>query len=124
MSVTVLRFRVGESAFALAAGCVETIGPVRTEVPHLSWVLERQLPTITTGSRTLHVVAPSGRVELMVDGPVEVMELDTDDVAPCRTTASSTVMGFARAGDEVVALLDAAVLVELVHKAAPEELAR
>jgi len=123
MRVTVLRFRAGQGVFALAAGAVASIGAVRADIPHLSWVLERQLPELTTGSRALQVVDRSQRVEVVVDGPVEVIELAVDDIAPCRTTTSATIMGFARRDDGVVALLDAARLVELVRDAMPQEVA-
>jgi hypothetical protein len=119
MSVTVMTFRAGSNAYALAAGCVEGVGPERMEAPHLLWALRGHLPEFVGGRRTLHVVAGGRRTMVTVDGPIELVELESVDIAPCRTTTSSMIMGFARAdGANVIALLDADRLVEIVHQAA------
>lgn len=119
MSVTVMTFRAGANVYAVAAGCVEGVGPERTEAPHLAWALGRHLPEFTGGRRTLHVVAGGRRTMVTVDGPIELVDLESGDIAPCRTTTSSMILGFARAdGESVIALLDADRLVEIVHEAA------
>jgi hypothetical protein len=119
MSVTVMKFRAGSNVYAVAAGCVEGVGPERSEAPHLGWALGGQLPEFTGGRRTLHVVAGGRRTMVTVDGPIELVDLESVDIAPCRTTTSSMIMGFARVdGANVIALLDADRLVEIVHEAA------
>jgi len=123
MSVTVMKFWAGPNVYALAAGCVEGIGPERPSVPHLRWVLSGEIPEFSGGRRTLHVAARGQRTMVTVDGPIELVELGSDDIAPCRTTTSSMIMGFARAGgSHVVALLDADRVVEILHQAATETL--
>jgi hypothetical protein len=119
MSVTVMKFRAGPNAYALAAGCVEGVGPERSSVPHLAWVLSGELPDFAGGRRTLHVTSGGRRSMVTVDGPIELVDLESVDIAPCRTTTSSMIMGFARAGGaHVIALLDADRIVEILHQAA------
>ena len=123
MTVTVMKLRAGSGTYALAAGCVDAIGPARPEAPHLVWVLHRQLPDFAGGARTLRLVSRGTGVEVTVDH-VELVELNSDDIAPCRTTTSSKVLGFARNRDGVFALLDADHIVELVRQAITGDVAR
>jgi hypothetical protein len=119
MSVTVMSFRAGSNVYALAAGCVEGVGSERSEAPHLLWALSGRLPEFAGGRRTLHVVAGGRRTMVTVDGPIELVELESADIAPCRTTTSPMIMGFARGGGtHLMALLDADRLVEIVQEAA------
>jgi hypothetical protein len=114
MTVTVMKFRAGAQQFAVAAGCVERVGPPQSSAPHLTWVLGRGIPEFAGGARTLLIATRGTRSEVTVDGPIELVDLAADDIAPCRTTTSPVIMGFARTSSGVVALLDADRFVEIL----------
>jgi hypothetical protein len=116
MSVTIMRFRAGSNAYAIAAGCVEAVGAARPAVPHLAWVLGGEVPDFGGGARTLHLAARGQRSEVTVDGPIELMDLESGDITPCRTTTSAMILGFARTTTGVVPLLDADRVVELLQQ--------
>lgn len=112
MSVAVLRFHAGSMTFAIAAGSVQAISSARSDAPHLAQVLGGEPGAMANATRVLHVCAHGERVDIVVDGPVELIELEVGDITPCRATTSASVLGFARIGDELCVLLDAATLVE------------
>lgn len=114
MSLPIMRFRAGTSGYAVAAGCVERVGPARAGVPHLSQVLEGGAVTDEAGARTLRIVAKGRGIEVTVGGPVDVVEIDADHVTPCPPALAANVLGFARINDEMYALLDAERLVVAV----------
>jgi hypothetical protein len=119
VSVAILKFHAGSTVYALAVDNVLSIGPARPGLPHLAALLGDATPSASGDpARSLRVVAGGHGVDLVVDGPVELADLDVDDIAPCRSDAiaSSTILGFARDDDRVFVLLDAANLVELVRR--------
>jgi hypothetical protein len=124
MSVTVMKFRAGSHVYAVAAGCVAAIGPPRMGVPHLGWVLNKQLPELAAGTRTLQLAAREYRVEVIVDGPVELVDLEPADIAPCHTATSTRILGFARGHDGVFVLLDAVAIVGAVRESETLDLAK
>jgi hypothetical protein len=124
MSVTVMKFRAGPHVYAVAAGCVAAVGPPRMGVPHLGWVLSKQLPEPIAGTRTLQLASREHRVEVIVDGPVELVDLEPSDIAPCTTTTSSRILGFARGDDGVFVLLDAVAIVGAVRESEAVDLAK
>ena len=115
MTVTVLRFSVGSQPFAIAAGAIESIGAVRSGKLHLAVALG-QIPSPGESSRTISVTAGSRRVEVVVDAPIEFVQLDHAHITPCRTTTSTAVIGFADVGGGPFALFDAPALVDLVAR--------
>ena len=117
MTVAIMRFWAGPSRYAIAAGCVEGIGPARRDVPHLALLLGATVAR-ERDTRTLTLVARGHRGEVTVDGPVEFLELKATDVAPCRTTASTTLLGFARVDGSLYGLLDAERVVALTRESA------
>lgn len=116
MSVAVMRFWAGASGYAVAAGCVEGVGPARPGVPHLAQLLSGAPTTTDAGVRTLQLVAHGKRIEVTVDGPVDVVEIAREDITPCPTTLSSKVLGFARLNGDMYGLLDTERLIELAHQ--------
>lgn len=115
MSVAVLRFHAGSHVFAVAAGTVATIGPSRSDVPHLSQVFGQSEPSVDLASaRLLEIVGAGQRASVVVDGPVGLVQLDVGDITPCRDTTSPSVLGFALVEGEPCVLLDAIRLVERV----------
>jgi hypothetical protein len=113
MSVAILRFHAGDTVYAIAAGNVDAIGPVRAGLPHLASVLGDTAAASPETARSLRLRAGGRAVDVVVDGPVELVQLDVDAITPCRldALASSTFLGFARDADRVFVLLDAPSLV-------------
>lgn len=114
MSVAILRFHAGDTVYAIAAGNVDAIGPARAGLPHLASVLGDTPAASPQAARSLRLVAGGRAVDVVVDGPVELVQLGADDIAPCRLDAGSTFLGFARGADGVFVLLDAPSLVERI----------
>ena len=116
MSIAILRFQAGETAYAIAAGNVDLIGPARAGLPHLASVLGDTTATSPESARVLRVRAGGRAVDVVVDGPVELAQLDVDNITPCQlgAIASATFLGFARDADRVVVLLDAPSLVDRI----------
>ena len=119
MSVAILRFHAGDTAYAIAAGNVDAIGPARAGLPHLADVLGDTVAPSPETARTLRVRAAGRAVDVVVDGPVELVQLDVEHITPCRlgAIASSTFLGFARDADRVFVLLDAPSLVDKIASA-------
>jgi len=123
MSVAIMRFRAGASGYAVAAGCVEGVGPARPGVPHLVQLLDARTAGDHPGAhhddsdhvRTLRLVVRGQRLEVAVDGPIDVVEIARDDITPCRSTLSSRILGFARLDGDMYALLDADNLFAAEH---------
>jgi hypothetical protein len=114
MSLSIMRFRAGASGYAVAAGCIERVGPAREGVPHLARVIEGGAGTDEGGTRTIRIVAKGRGIDVTVGGPVDVVEIDADHVTPCPPSLAASVLGFARIDDEMYALLDAERLVAAV----------
>ena len=114
-SVTIVRFRAGAHSYGIAAGCVLNIAAARPDVPHLAWLLLGGLSEFASGARTLQIASNGRSGDVMVDGPIEVIELESSDIAPCRTTTSSITLGFVRRDGGVFALLDAERVVDLLR---------
>jgi hypothetical protein len=114
VTVSILRFHAGSTAYAVAAGNVLEVASARPGVPHLATVLGDAAPA---GDRLLRIAAGGRGADVIVDGPVELVDLDVDDIAPCRNraVANAAIMGFARDADRVFVLLDAANLVALLR---------
>jgi len=119
MSVAIMRFRAGANGYAVAAGCVEGVGPAHPGVPHLRQLLGAG----ATGDhdrdrdseRTLRLAVRGQRLEVAVDGPIDVVEIARGDITPCRSTLSSRILGFARLDGDMYALLDAELLFKVEH---------
>jgi len=116
MSVAILRFHAGDTEYAIAAGNVDAIGPARGGLPHLASVLGDTAAVSSESTRVLRLRAGGRAVDVVVDGPVELVQLDVDNITPCRldAIASSTFLGFARDADRVFVLLDAPRLVDKI----------
>jgi hypothetical protein len=114
MSLSIMRFRAGASGYAIAAGCVERVGPARAGVPHLARVIEGGAGAGEAGARTLRISAKGRAIDVTVGGPVDVVEIDVGHVTPCPPALAANVLGFARIDDEMYALLDAERLVVAV----------
>ena len=125
MSVAIMRFRAGANGYAVAAGCVEGVGPARPGIPHLAQLLQTgasgerdaerdaEHDAEHDGVRALRLVARGQRLEVAVDGPIDVVEIAREDITPCRSTLSSRILGFARLDGDMYALLDAESLVQV-----------
>lgn len=120
MSVAIMKFRAGENGYAVAAGCVENVGPARQGVAHLSRLLEADSAASTEGVRTLRISSHGKWIEVVVDGPVEVVELAPESITPCRTSLDTKILGFARLNGDMYALLDADRLIELATGSSDE----
>lgn len=115
MNVTVLRFQAGSHTYALAAGSVTSVAAARANLPHLSEVIGDGASSEShDAARALRVSASGRAVDVVVDGPVELVKLGTSDVTRCTFPSHAGVLGFARAGDRLTVLLDAQVLIERV----------
>jgi hypothetical protein len=116
MTVAILRFHAGNTEYAVAAGNVDAIGPARPGVPHLASVLGDAAAGSLESARSLRLVASGRAVDVVVDGPVELVQLDESAIAPCNlgAVASATFLGFAREDRRVFVLLDAPSLVERI----------
>lgn len=119
MNVTVLRFQAGSQTYALAAGSVTSVATARADLPHVSEVIGDGTSSDShDAARALRVSASGRTVDVVVDGPVELVKLGTSDVTPCALPSRAGVLGFARAGSQagnrLTVLLDAQVLVERV----------
>jgi hypothetical protein len=110
-----MKFRAGDNGYAVAAGCVEGVGPARQGVRHLAQLLAGVTDGDDAGIRTLQLVSRGRRFEITVDGPVEVVELSSGDITPCRTPLDGRILGFARLKGDMYALLDADRLAELAR---------
>lgn len=117
MSVAVMRFWAGAHGYAVAAGCVESIGPARAGVPHLAKLLDAASTVANDGVRTLRLVSRGHRFEVTVDGPVDVVAIAKENITPCPTTLSSRIFGFATFAGDMYALLDTESLIDLAHRA-------
>jgi hypothetical protein len=115
MSVAIMRFKAGTSGYAVAAGCVERVGPARPGVPHLAQLLTGASTTPDAGVRTLQLVSRGQRLDITVDGPVDVVEIAREDITPCPATLGSKVLGFARLSGDMYALLDTESLIEWMN---------
>jgi hypothetical protein len=93
-------------------------------VPHLTWVLNRQVPELASGTRTLELESRGRRVEIIVDGPVELVDLEPSDIARCHTQTSSRILGFARGREGLFVLLDVPAIIEAVLDSATDDLAK
>ncbi len=115
MNVTVLRFQAGSHTYALAAGSVASVASARADLPHISEVIGDGTSSDShDAARALRVSASGRAVDVVVDGPVELVRLGTSDVTPCPLPSHAGVLGFARVGDRLTVLLDAQVLVDRV----------
>lgn len=119
MNVTVLRFHAGSHTYALAAGSVTSVASARADLPHVSEVIGDGTSSDShDAARALRVSASGRAVDVVVDGPVELVKLGTGDVTRCPLRSQAGVLGFARAGEgggeHLTVLLDAQVLVERV----------
>jgi hypothetical protein len=110
-----MRFRAGASVYALAAGCVTAVAAARPGVPHLARVMGADLEDSAEGARALTLVVDREIAEIIVDSPVSLIDLETEQIAPCRTTTHPSVLGFARDPEGMYAILDAVRLIELVR---------
>jgi chemotaxis signal transduction protein len=123
MSVAVMRFRAGANGYAIAAGCVEGVGPGRPDIPHLRQLLDTnetggrdsERGSQRDGERTLRLVVRGQRLEVTVDGPIDVVEIAREDITPCRTSLSPRILGFAKLDGDMYALLDVERLFQEEH---------
>jgi hypothetical protein len=113
VTVTVLHFQAGPNRYALAAGTVAAIASARADLPHLADLLGETSGPVDA-RRALRLSARGRAVELVVDGPVELVQLNAGDVSPSPVTSRVGVLGFARVSGGLTVLLDAPVLVDRV----------
>jgi chemotaxis signal transduction protein len=116
MSIAILRFHAGDTAYAIAAGNVDAIGPARPGLPHLARVLGDTTAVSPESTRVLRLRAGDRAVDVVVDGPVELVQLAVANITPCQlgAIASATFLGFARDADRVFVLLDVPSLVDKI----------
>lgn len=114
-AAAVLRFGAGKLSVAIAASAVARIGAPDPGIPHIASILGVDRDPDRQAGRAIAIQFRNQEVTFLVDDPVEVDEIQRDEVVSGSETlpllVHSAVIGFARKRGQLVMLLDLATIV-------------
>lgn len=114
-AAAVLRFSAGKMSVAVAASAVTRIGAPDPRAAHIASILGVDRDPDRPAGRAIAVRFRNQEVTFLVDDPVEVDEIQRDEVVSGGESlpllVHSAVIGFARKRGQLVMLLDLATIV-------------
>lgn len=124
--VPVIRFRAGELHFAVAADSIAAVSTAPGAAPgdgpgearHLASVIGEVVTPPAAAQRRVRIRHRDAAADLVVDGPVAMAHVTVREIIPIKSgiARAGFVLGFARLGDDVVELLDVAMLLEAARR--------